>query len=70
MAVTCVRYEADGWGVAELCTDDRRVLWHELPRPDATAARRGAQAPTPTLGGGSNPPPTAATLAEPTRTGR
>jgi methylated-DNA-[protein]-cysteine S-methyltransferase len=34
VAVTCVRYEAEGWGVAELCTDGHRVVWHELPRPD------------------------------------
>jgi methylated-DNA-[protein]-cysteine S-methyltransferase len=38
VAVTCVRYEADGWGVAELCTDGRRVVWHELPRPGRSEA--------------------------------
>jgi methylated-DNA-[protein]-cysteine S-methyltransferase len=32
--VTRVRYEVEGWGVAELCTDGRRVVWHELPQPD------------------------------------
>jgi methylated-DNA-[protein]-cysteine S-methyltransferase len=36
VAVTRVRYEADGWGVAELCTDGGRVVWHELPRPDTS----------------------------------
>jgi O-6-methylguanine DNA methyltransferase len=48
-----VRYEAEGWGVAELCTDDRRVVWHELPRPSA---------PHPHPGRGVNPPPTASTV--------
>jgi O-6-methylguanine DNA methyltransferase len=53
--VTCVRYEADGWGVGELCTDDGRVVWHELPRPDG---------PHPHPGWGGHPPPSAATVAE------
>jgi O-6-methylguanine DNA methyltransferase len=53
VAVTCVRYEAEGWGVAELCTDDRRVVWHELPRPDGAF---------PHPGWGTNPPPTPATV--------
>ena len=53
MAVTCVRYEAEGWGVAELWTDDRRVVWHELPRSSP-------QHPHP--GMGANPPPTASTV--------
>jgi len=48
-----VRYEAEGWGVAELCTDDRLVVWHELPRPSP---------PHPHPGRGANPPPTAATV--------
>jgi O-6-methylguanine DNA methyltransferase len=52
--VTCVRYEADGWGVAELCTEGRRVLWHELPRPDGAF---------PHPGWGVNPPPTSATVS-------
>jgi O-6-methylguanine DNA methyltransferase len=53
VAVTCVRYEADGWGVAELCTEGRRVVWHELPRP----LRRH-----PHPGWGGHPPPTPATV--------
>jgi len=53
VAVTCLRYEADGWGVSELCTDGRRVVWHELPRPEASY---------PHPGWGANPPPTTATL--------
>jgi methylated-DNA-[protein]-cysteine S-methyltransferase len=55
VAVTCVRYEADGWGVAELCTDGRRVVWHELPRPGV---------PHPHPGWGGYPPPTSANLAD------
>jgi methylated-DNA-[protein]-cysteine S-methyltransferase len=50
-----VRYEADGWGVAELCTDGRRVVWHELPRPGV---------PHPHPGRGGYPPPTSANLAD------
>jgi methylated-DNA-[protein]-cysteine S-methyltransferase len=55
VAVTCLRYEADGWGVAELCTDGRKVVLHELPRPEA---------PHPHPGWGANPPPTPATIAD------
>ena len=63
-----MRYEVEGWGVAELCTKDGRVLWHELPRPvrgngdgaDGAIASRGA---FPHPGWGKNPMPTAATLA-------
>jgi O-6-methylguanine DNA methyltransferase len=55
VAVTCVRYEADGWGVAELCTEGRRVVWHELPRP---------QRPHPHPGWGVHPPPTPATIMD------
>ena len=51
--MTCVRYEADGWGVAELCTDGRLVVWHELPRPDV---------PHPHPGWGGHPPPTPASV--------
>jgi len=54
VAVTCVRYEAEGWGVAELCTDGRRVVWHELPRPEASH---------PHPGWGGYPPPTSATIS-------
>ena len=59
--MTCVRYEVDGWGVAELCTEGRRVLWHELPRP---FARHGGQAPYPHPGWGKNPVPTPATVTK------
>jgi O-6-methylguanine DNA methyltransferase len=71
VAVTCLRYEVDGWGVAELCTDDGRVLWHELPRPvhpngdggGGRAAFAGSETPFPHPGRGNNPTPTAPTLA-------
>ena len=33
MAVTCLRYEVDGWGVGELWLDGTTVVWHELPSP-------------------------------------
>ena len=43
MAVTYVPYEVDGWGVGELCVDDGRIVWHELPwpRPNAPTTRKG-----------------------------
>jgi methylated-DNA-[protein]-cysteine S-methyltransferase len=71
VAVTCLRYEVDGWGVAELCTDGARVLWHELPRPvhrNGDGAGRdaeigGSEAAFPHPGRGKNPKPTAPTLA-------
>jgi O-6-methylguanine DNA methyltransferase len=49
--VTCVRYEADGWGVGELWVTGRRVLLHELPRPDV-ARRNSARTPR----GDASPP--------------
>jgi O-6-methylguanine DNA methyltransferase len=68
VAVTCVRYEVDGWGVAELCTEGGHVLWHELPRPERPSGERGGgesenESPFPHPGWGKNPKPTAATLA-------
>jgi methylated-DNA-[protein]-cysteine S-methyltransferase len=69
--VTCVRYEVDGWGVAELCTEGRRVLWHELPRPHRADRRAGGgeragagavEGPYPHPGWGKNPVPTPATV--------
>jgi len=65
VAVTCVRYEAAGWGVGELCTDGRRVLWHGLPRPGGGSGIRAEQSPHPHPGWGSHPPPTTATLPQP-----
>jgi O-6-methylguanine DNA methyltransferase len=60
VAVTCVRYEVEGWGVGELWTAGRCVVWHDLPRPG-----NGAAAPSfsPHPGRGSfDPPPSASTL--------
>jgi methylated-DNA-[protein]-cysteine S-methyltransferase len=51
VAVTCVRYEADGWGVGELWMKGRRVLLHELPRPNV-ARRKSGRAPR----GDASPP--------------
>jgi methylated-DNA-[protein]-cysteine S-methyltransferase len=61
VAVTCVRYEADGWGFSDLCTDGARVVWHGLPRPEGTH---------PHPGWGGYPPPTPATLANGDAQGR
>jgi len=35
VALTYVRYEAEGWGVGELVFADRRLVYSQLPRPDA-----------------------------------
>ena len=43
VAVTYVRYEADGWGVGELVLDGGRVLHSDLPRPSP----RGGDGPHP-----------------------
>jgi methylated-DNA-[protein]-cysteine S-methyltransferase len=46
VAVTAVRYEAEGFGVGELWVEDRRVVWHDLPRPDVSLrADRASNAP-------------------------
>jgi methylated-DNA-[protein]-cysteine S-methyltransferase len=37
MVVTQVAYEVEGWGVGELWLEGRRVVWHDLPFPRATA---------------------------------
>ncbi|MDQ3823644.1 MAG: methylated-DNA--[protein]-cysteine S-methyltransferase [Actinomycetota bacterium] len=54
MAVTSVRYGADGWGVGELWLGGDRVLYHELPRPPGSAPP-AESAPIP-VGGGVEPP--------------
>jgi methylated-DNA-[protein]-cysteine S-methyltransferase len=62
-----LRYEVEGWGVAELCVEGRRVLWNELPRPDGRggdcAGEPRGESPYPRPGWGKNPKPTAPTLA-------
>ena len=55
--MTCVRYEAEGWGVGELCTEGRLVVWHELPRPN------GDHSDHPHPGWGGHPPPTAPSVS-------
>jgi methylated-DNA-[protein]-cysteine S-methyltransferase len=46
VAVTAVRYEAEGFGVGELWVKDGRVVWHDLPRPDVSLrAERASNAP-------------------------
>ena len=55
MAVTCLRYEVDGWGVAELCTDGRKVVFHDLPHPETSHLHPGW---------GANPPPSPATVSD------
>lgn len=68
-----MRYEVDGWGVAELCTEGRRVLWHELPRPQRADGGAGgggvakagvAEGAHPHPGWGKNPVPTPATVTD------
>ncbi len=60
MAVTCLPYEIEGWGLGELWLEGQRVLCHELPRS------AGTEPVTPRPGWGSFPPPSRATLAEET----
>ena len=57
-----MRYEVEGWGVAELCVDGRRVLWNGLPRPDGSEDRGRGEGPYPHPGWGKIPKPTAATV--------
>ncbi len=58
LAVTCLPYESEGWGLGELWLEGRRVVCHELPRP------AGPQHELPHPGRGSFPPPTRATLPD------
>jgi methylated-DNA-[protein]-cysteine S-methyltransferase len=37
VALTYVRYEAEGWGVGELVFADGRLVYSQLPRPDTRA---------------------------------
>lgn len=73
MSVTCVSYEAKGWGVGEVWHDGARLVWHELPRlraeaasgtsPGTRARARGRVRETPSQGGGAHPPPSRSTVA-------
>jgi methylated-DNA-[protein]-cysteine S-methyltransferase len=59
VAVTRVRYEVEGWGVGELWTAGRCVVWHELPRAGV------APSFSPHPGWGSlAPPPSESTLPQ------
>ena len=61
--MTCVRYEVEGWGVGELWTTGRRVVWHEPPRASA-AFSPDPSSPHPGWGSSSvDPPPSKATLS-------
>lgn len=69
VAVTCVPYSIEEWGVGEVWFEGRRLVWHELPhpRPDPPRAHRGTRARTrvtPTQGGADHPPPLRSTVAE------
>jgi methylated-DNA-[protein]-cysteine S-methyltransferase len=52
VSVTCLRYDAEGWGTGELWLDGTRLVWHELPRPPHN----------PHPGRGPNPPPSRSTI--------
>ena len=52
MSVTCVPYEAAGWGVGELWLEGARLVWHELPRNPRNSHP----------GWGPNPPPSRPTI--------
>jgi methylated-DNA-[protein]-cysteine S-methyltransferase len=76
--VTCVVYEADGWGEGELWFDGPRLVWHELPqprreqpRPEQTRRKRpGLSGPHPHPGGEAPRRPLEATIpAKRTRMG-
>jgi methylated-DNA-[protein]-cysteine S-methyltransferase len=67
--VTCVPYEAEGWGVGEVWVEDGCLVWHELPQP--SPGRRARARTTPThQGGADRPPPSRPTLTpKPARLG-
>ncbi len=65
MSVTCVPYSVDEWGVGEVWFDGNRLVWHELPRPQAAKVVTGTRARarhTPTQGGADVPPPLRSTV--------
>ena len=69
MAVTCLPYSIEDWGIGEVWFDRERLVWHELPRPRPKSPRvpRGTRARTrvtPTRGGADHPPPLRSTVAE------
>jgi O-6-methylguanine DNA methyltransferase len=61
--VTCIRYEAEGWGVGEVWLEDGCLVWHELPQPSRGTRARARARVTPThQGGAGRPPPSRSTL--------
>jgi len=60
--VTCIPYEAEGWGVGEVWLDGARLVWHELPQPPLGTRARVRATPT-HQGGADRPPPSRSTLA-------
>jgi methylated-DNA-[protein]-cysteine S-methyltransferase len=58
LAVTCLPYEIEGWGLGELWLEGRCVVCHELPRPAGTEREH------PHPGWGNFPPPSRATLPD------
>jgi O-6-methylguanine DNA methyltransferase len=64
--VTRVPYSIEEWGVGEVWFDRDRLVWHELPRPQAAKAHTGTRARarhTPTQGGAHDPPPLRSTVS-------
>lgn len=63
--MTRVPYSVDEWGVGEVWFDHDRLVWHELPRPQAVKLVTGTRARgrhTPTQGGAEFPPPLRSTV--------
>ena len=53
VAVAQVAYEIEGWGTGELVVEDGKVVWHDSPRPRASAPESPSQTPShPGLGHG------------------
>jgi methylated-DNA-[protein]-cysteine S-methyltransferase len=61
VSVTCIPYEAEGWGVGEVWVDGARLVWHELPQPSSGTRARARATPT-HQGGADRPPPSRSTL--------
>ena len=59
--MTCIPYEAEGWGVGEVWLDGARLVWHELPQASLSPRARARATPT-HEGGADRPPPSRSTL--------
>jgi methylated-DNA-[protein]-cysteine S-methyltransferase len=65
VSVTRVPYSVEEWGVGEVWFEEDRLVWHELPRPQAARVVTGTRArarQTPTQGGADFPPPLRSTV--------